>query len=112
MFFMAFLMSLAVLSFLLVISSLFFLSEPQSGVSDSFECGLEMINSNRIPFHIHYFLVGVLFLIFDIEFVSSLPLAFFWESSVVWHGVWGSYFFLMFIGLVLEVFLGTIEWKS
>nr|AYC65843.1 NADH dehydrogenase subunit 3 [Bovicola ovis] len=106
-----FLALMVVILFLLGVFSLFTSVEPKSSSSDSFECGLEMINSNRTPFHIHYFLVGVMFLIFDIEFVVSLPLVFFYAPIGVWLVVWGVYFFILFLGLILEISLGTIDWK-
>nr|AYC65830.1 NADH dehydrogenase subunit 3 [Bovicola bovis] len=108
----ALVLCLVVLIALTLASSLFFLQEPQMGSSDPFECGLETTSSNRTPFHVHYFLVGVLFLIFDIEFVCSLPMAFYFDSISTWLTVWGAYFLLMFVGLLLEVSLGTIEWKK
>ncbi|WP_166689801.1 NADH-quinone oxidoreductase subunit A [Bacillus albus] len=40
---------------------------------ESFECGFSPISSIRGKFSLHFFIVGVLFLIFDLEVVSSIP---------------------------------------
>nr|AWV84335.1 NADH dehydrogenase subunit 3 [Chonosia atrodorsalis] len=39
-----------------------------------FECGFDPISSPRIPFSSHFFLIAVIFLIFDVELVVIMPL--------------------------------------
>nr|CDR49926.1 NADH-ubiquinone oxidoreductase chain 3 [Xenophyes cascus] len=39
-----------------------------------FECGFQPLESPRIPLSIHFFLMGIMFLIFDIEIVLIMPL--------------------------------------
>ena len=38
-----------------------------------FECGFSSFTQTRSPFHIHFFLVGLLFLVFDIEIALVYP---------------------------------------
>ena len=63
--------------------------------SRPFECGLDPTGSSRIPFCMKFFLVGVIFLIFDVEVSLVLPLPF------------RSFYFIIFLivlmlGLVYE----------
>nr|QXE40885.1 NADH dehydrogenase subunit 3 [Geomydoecus aurei] len=104
------LVSLVLVFALMLVSSISLSSENSVSKSDPFECGMEVLEINRIPFHVHFYMVGVLFLIFDIEVVSSLPLIYLYPSTVYWE-IWILYFFVMFVGLWFEIFLGTVDWK-
>nr|AUJ22070.1 NADH dehydrogenase subunit 3 [Tettigades chilensis] len=42
--------------------------------SSPFECGFDPISSPRIPFSSHFFLIAVIFLVFDVELVVIMPL--------------------------------------
>ena len=42
---------------------------------DSFECGVESLGNARLPFAIKYFLVAILFVLFDIEVIFMYPWA-------------------------------------
>ncbi len=43
--------------------------------SDSFECGIEPQGNARVPFNIKYFLVAILFVLFDVEVIFMYPWA-------------------------------------
>lgn len=42
---------------------------------DSFECGIEPLGNARVPFSIKYFLVAILFVLFDVEVIFMYPWA-------------------------------------
>jgi NADH-quinone oxidoreductase subunit A len=80
---------------------------------DAFECGIESIGDARTPISVKYFLVAILFVLFDIEIVFMYPWAVnFKELS--WNGF---YEMLVFMGLLLVGFLyvlkkGILKWEK
>nr|AHB85645.1 NADH dehydrogenase subunit 3 [Polyplax spinulosa] len=77
---------------------------------EHFECGFTPFHPSRMVFSIHFFLIGVLFLIFDLEVVSTLPAIFIHVSITQWVMFWVFYFMVMLVGLVLEFYWGTFLW--
>nr|YP_009192149.1 NADH dehydrogenase subunit 3 [Chaetopterus variopedatus]ALO81665.1 NADH dehydrogenase subunit 3 [Chaetopterus variopedatus] len=78
-----------------------------------FECGFDPNSSARIPFSLRFFLLAVIFLIFDIEIVLLLPapiLMFNYNFLVI---VPLSVFLLVLIlGLIYEWMEGSLEWAK
>lgn len=78
-----------------------------------YECGFEPFDSAiRQPFTIHFYIVGILFLIFDVEIALLFP----WSvafSNVQWFGFWNILFFLLIliIGFIYEWKIDAITWK-
>lgn len=79
-----------------------------------YECGFDPLGSARLPFSLRFFLVAILFLLFDLEIALLLPLpwgdqiaypltAFFWASSVL---------VLLTLGLAYEWLQGGLEWAE
>nr|AWV83347.1 NADH dehydrogenase subunit 3 [Muda kuroiwae] len=65
------------LMLLLLMFLLFFVSSKtiiDREKSSPFECGFEPIESSRIPFSSHFFMIAVIFLIFDVELVMIMPM--------------------------------------
>jgi NADH-ubiquinone oxidoreductase chain 3 len=81
---------------------------------DSFECGFERFSTSRLPFSLKFFLVVMVFLVFDIEIVILLPYCLMLthlNSINVLLGLGISLFILLF-GLLLEWYQGSFEWAS
>ena len=77
-----------------------------------YECGFDPFGSSRVPFSVKFFLVGILFLIFDLEISFLFP----WcvvLSQIRLLGIWVMYLFLIIltIGLIYEWVRGGLEWE-
>lgn len=80
---------------------------------ESFECGIEPRGNARQPFPIRYFLVAILFVLFDVEVIFMYP----WAVNFKDFGVTGFVQMLVFLGLLLVGFFYIIkkkalEWKD
>lgn len=80
---------------------------------ESFECGIEPRGNARAPFPIRYFLVAILFVLFDVEVIFMYP----WAVNFKEFGVTGFVQMLVFISLLLVGFFYIIrkkalEWKD
>nr|WNH21797.1 NADH dehydrogenase subunit 3 [Nes longus] len=79
-----------------------------------YECGFDPLGSARLPFSMRFFLVAILFLLFDLEIALLLPLpwgdqlptplgTFFWATLVLT---------LLTLGLIYEWIQGGLEWAE
>jgi NADH-quinone oxidoreductase subunit A len=79
---------------------------------DSFECGIEAKGNARIPFSIKYFLVAILFVLFDVEVIFMYP----WAVLFRELGVNGFIEMIVFIAFLLVGFFyiikrGALKWE-
>nr|QDI93965.1 NADH dehydrogenase subunit 3 [Tuxedo bicinctus] len=79
-----------------------------------FECGFDPKSTSRIPFSSQFFLIAVLFLIFDIEIVIILPMIISMKTSNMLNWSMTSTIFLMILilGLYHEWKNGILEWSN
>nr|AIW64898.1 NADH dehydrogenase subunit 3 [Ictinogomphus sp. MT-2014] len=79
-----------------------------------FECGFDPFMTARIPFSLRFFLIAVIFLIFDVEIALLLPMMMvLYESSIsVWTTVSMIFLLILLIGLYYEWFQGALEWTN
>nr|QVD42811.1 NADH dehydrogenase subunit 3 [Chiridota sp. SS-2021] len=78
-----------------------------------YECGFDPINSPRTPFSFRFFLVAILFLIFDLEIVLLIPLVSSFTYNVMVAFFWGVFFLsLLVLGLVYEWVNGGLDWAD
>lgn len=75
---------------------------------ESFECGIESEGNARLPFAIKYFLVAILFVLFDIEVIFMYP----WAVNFRELGMLGVIEVFSFIGLLLVGFYYMLSKKA
>lgn len=87
---------------------------PDNEKLSPYECGFDPLGSARLPFSLRFFLVAILFLLFDLEIALLLPLpwgdqlttpllTFSWASAVL---------ILLTLGLIYEWVQGGLEWAE
>jgi NADH-quinone oxidoreductase subunit A len=74
----------------------------------NFECGIQSFGNARIPFSVKYFLVAILFVLFDVEVIFLYP----WAVNFKSMGMVGLYKMLLFMGLLLIGFFYIIKKKA
>nr|YP_492563.1 NADH dehydrogenase subunit 3 [Lottia digitalis]ABC00937.1 NADH dehydrogenase subunit 3 [Lottia digitalis] len=82
--------------------------------SSPFECGFDPYGSGRFPFSLQFFLVAILFLLFDLEIALIYPLATFKAGYMSVSASISSFMFLIIVlfGLIHEWNEGSLQWKS
>src|SRR6187549_176550 len=79
---------------------------------ETFECGIESQGNARIPISIKYFLVAILFVLFDVEVIFMYP----WAVNFKTLGVQGIVEMFIFMALLLTGFFyiikkGALKWE-
>ena len=79
---------------------------------DSFECGIEAQGNSRQPFSIKYFLIAILFVLFDVEVIFMYP----WAVNFKEMGMTGFIEMLLFLGFLVLGFIyiirkGALKWE-
>nr|UPL65318.1 NADH dehydrogenase subunit 3 [Opistholeptus burmanus] len=79
-----------------------------------FECGFNPMSSARTPFSLQFFLIAVLFLIFDIEIVIMLPMINTLEMSnpMLWTMTTTFMITILIMGLYYEWMNSMLEWAK
>nr|ALO76612.1 NADH deshydrogenase subunit 3 [Hexagonia terminalis] len=79
-----------------------------------FECGFDPKNSARLPFSLQFFLIAVIFLIFDVEIALLMPMIMIMKISNIMSWISISFFFLLILllGLYHEWNQGALNWAN
>ncbi|HLD17286.1 MAG TPA: NADH-quinone oxidoreductase subunit A [Coxiellaceae bacterium] len=85
---------------------------PDKAKNSPYECGFDAFDDARMPFDVRYYLVAILFIIFDLETAFLFP----WAVAlrkVGWMGFWAMMIFLaiLIVGFVYEWKRGALEWE-
>nr|QXP99781.1 NADH dehydrogenase subunit 3 [Phlaeoba angustidorsis] len=82
--------------------------------SSPFECGFDPKNSARMPFSLRFFLIAVIFLIFDVEIALILPIVIIMKSSnlMIWTMSTALFIIILLMGLYHEWKQGALQWAE
>lgn len=82
---------------------------------ETYECGMPPSGNARDRISIKYYLVAILFLLFDLEAAFLIPVAIAWKDLVtvgpIILGLMGFFMFFFVLGLWYELKVKAIEWE-
>ena len=81
-------------------------SRPDAEKSSPYECGFEAFEDARMKFDVRYYLVAILFILFDLEIAFLFP----WAVSLREIGASGFWAMMVFLGILVVGFV--YEWKK
>ena len=90
---------------------LFSPKKPDSEKLSAYECGFEAFSDSRMEFDVRFYLVAILFIIFDLEIAFLFP----WAISLSNLGAFGFwsmmiFLFVLTIGFIYEWKKGALDW--
>ncbi|NIN33808.1 MAG: NADH-quinone oxidoreductase subunit A [Gammaproteobacteria bacterium] len=96
----------------LVLGRLLGHARPDSEKQSPYECGFEAFEDARMKFDVRYYLVAILFIIFDLEIAFLFPWAVVLDE-IGMAGFWAMMIFLgvLVVGFIYEWRKGALEWE-
>ena len=87
-------------------------NNPDPEKLSAYECGFEPFNDSRMEFDVRFYLVAILFIIFDLEIAFLFP----WAISLGAIGLFGFvsmmiFLFILTIGFIYEWKKGALDWE-
>nr|AYW03924.1 NADH dehydrogenase subunit 3 [Anomaloglossus sp. 'Acari'] len=87
---------------------------PDSEKLSPYECGFDPLGSARLPYSMRFFLIAILFLLFDLEIALLLPTPWAMQflsplASITWAFI---ILLLLTLGFIYEWFQGGLEWAE
>ncbi len=79
---------------------------PDAAKNSPYECGFEAFEDARMKFDVRYYLVAILFILFDLEIAFLFP----WAVSLREIGMAGFWSMMLFLGILVVGF--AYEWKK
>nr|AXS66116.1 NADH dehydrogenase subunit 3 [Curculionoidea sp. 28 KM-2017] len=78
-----------------------------------FECGFDPKNLARLPFSLHFFLIAIIFIIFDVELTLFLPMVIISKFSNLasLSATFSAFIVILLFGLFHEQSQGALNWK-
>ena len=90
----------------IVLNFLFSPKKPDPEKLSAYECGFEPFNDSRMKFDVRFYLVAILFIIFDLEIAFLFP----WAISLGQIGIFGFVSMMIFLAILTVGFI--YEWKK
>ncbi len=86
--------------------------KPDKEKLSPYECGFEAFEDSRMKFDVRYYLVAILFIIFDLEIAFLFP----WAIALDSIGLFGFLAMMIFLGVLVIGFIyewkkGALEWE-
>nr|YP_010502881.1 NADH dehydrogenase subunit 3 [Exitianus nanus]UXD78658.1 NADH dehydrogenase subunit 3 [Exitianus nanus] len=110
---------LLVISMIIIVLSILILSISKKAILDTqkstpFECGFNPMSYTRLPFSIHFFMIAVIFLIFDIEIIMIMPMIITVKTTNImyWMPTCIMFIVILMIGIFHEWNNGMIQWTK
>ncbi len=99
-------------SVIMLIPAIFAAYKPSQEKNSPYECGFEPFSDARIEFDVRFYLVAILFIIFDLEVIYLFP----WAISLGKIGALGFwsmmiFLFILIVGFIYEWASGALEWE-
>ncbi len=96
----------------IVINFIFSPRKPDPEKLSAYECGFEPFNDSRMEFDVRFYLVAILFIIFDLEIAFLFP----WAISLGSIGLLGFcsmmiFLFILTVGFIYEWKKGALDWE-
>ena len=86
--------------------------KPDAVKNDTYESGVETIGDTWVQFRAQYYLIGLIFLIFDVEVIFLFPIALAFEQLSLFAVLATiTFVVILLLGLALEWRKGALEWK-
>ena len=87
-------------------------NRPDAAKNSPYECGFEAFEDARMKFDVRYYLVAILFILFDLEIAFMFPWAVVFKDLGAF-GFWSMFVFIVIltVGFVYEWKKGALEWE-
>ncbi len=110
-FFKISLIALSILSLLYLISFYLIIKKDDNEKLSSYESGFEPVGNARMKISILYWIIGILYLIFDLEIIFIFPFAIILSSTNSLIALWALFIFLFILtlGFIYEYSQGALE---
>ena len=96
----------------IILNFIFSPKNPDPEKLSAYECGFEPFNDSRMEFDVRFYLVAILFIIFDLEIAFLFP----WAISLGQIGLLGFismmiFLFILTVGFIYEWKKGALDWE-